>query len=307
MAGGGSRRDEGSMVINNTNVFAALETLRKKKKSDKDRGSSKKSTSKSEQPQKDADPQVFWAPAPLNVKSWADVDDDDDYYATTAPPQSVWGPSEPSQSHEDKNDNLEDSESEEDILDEGDDVEEDLDHEPEVQVNPEPLQKKAPEVPAPPKETERQLSKKERKKKELAELEALLADFGVTPSERNGQDESGDVAQEKENPPGESKSAKKKKKKNKSKEGKESQEQPTGTNIINGPDETAGVEQAEDDASTVDVKDRLKKMASMKKKKSSKEMDAAAKAAAQEAAARNAKLAAAKKKEKNHYNQQPAR
>ncbi|MBA0835567.1 hypothetical protein Goarm_007841, partial [Gossypium armourianum] len=221
MVGGGSRRDEGSMVINNTNVFAALETLRKKKKSDKDRGSSKKSSSKSQQsqPQKEPEPQVFWAPAPLNVKSWADVDDDDDYYATTAPPQSVWGSSEPS--HEDKTVNEEnanfsdcitkkaimlakvkrysvlsfsmdeDSESEEDILDEGDDdIEEDHDHEPEVPVHPEPLPKRVPEVPLPSKEPERQLSKKERKKKELAELEALLADFGVTQKESNGQDES---------------------------------------------------------------------------------------------------------------------
>ncbi|KAK8595730.1 hypothetical protein V6N12_064241 [Hibiscus sabdariffa] len=313
MAGGGSRRDEGSLVINSTNVFAALETLRKKKKSDKDRGSSKRSSSKSQQPQKETDPQVFWAPAPLNVKSWADVDDDDDYFATTAP-QSVWGSSDPSQSHEDKNVDLEDSESEEDILDEGDDVEEELDHEPEIQVHPEPVQEKAPEVPAPPKEAERQLSKKERKKKELAELEALLADFGVAQNEGNGQDESHEVEQEKkddggkkENPLGESKSAKKKKKKEKSKEGKESHEQPTSTNFTNGPDEDAPVEQTEDDASTVDMKERLRKMASMKKKKSNKEMDAAAKAAAQEAAARNAKLAAAKKKEKNHYNQQPAR
>ena len=108
----GSRRDEGSLVINNVNAFAALETLRKKKKSDKDRGS-KKSSSKSQQqqqlqkPQKETEPQVFWAPAPLTVKSWADVDDDDDYYATTAPPQSVWGSSEPSQSHEDKTANVE--------------------------------------------------------------------------------------------------------------------------------------------------------------------------------------------------------
>ena len=110
MVGGGSRRDEGSLVINNTNVFAALDTLRKKKKSDKDRGSSKKSSSKSQQqqqPQKEPEPQVFWAPAPLTVKSWADVDDDDDYYATTAPPQSVWGSSEPSQSHEDTIANVE--------------------------------------------------------------------------------------------------------------------------------------------------------------------------------------------------------
>jgi hypothetical protein len=85
---------------------------------------------------------------------------------------------------------LQESESEEDILDEGDDdVEEEHDHEPEA-VHPEPVVKKTPEVPLPPKETERQLSKKERKKKELAELEALLADFGVAQKDSNGQDES---------------------------------------------------------------------------------------------------------------------
>ena len=92
---GGSRRDEGSLVINNTNVFAALETLRKKKKSDKERknkGSSKSQSAQAKEPE----PQVFWAPAPLTSKSWADVDDedDDDYYATTAPPQAVWGSSD---------------------------------------------------------------------------------------------------------------------------------------------------------------------------------------------------------------------
>ena len=77
------------------------------------------------------------------------------------------------------------SESEEDILDEGDD--DDLEEEQETQVHPEaePEVKKSPEVPAPPKEAERQLSKKERRQKELAELEALLADFGVAPT---GQD-----------------------------------------------------------------------------------------------------------------------
>jgi len=84
MVGGGSRRDEGSLVISNTNVFAALDTLKKKKKSDKDKknkGSSKSTKSESES-------QAFWAPAPLNATSWADVDDDDDdYYLTTAPPQ----------------------------------------------------------------------------------------------------------------------------------------------------------------------------------------------------------------------------
>jgi len=83
MAGGASRRDE-APVISSTNVFAALGSLKKKKKkADKEQGSSK-----AQDPQKD----VFWAPAPLTSKSWADVDDedDDDYYATTAPPESVW-------------------------------------------------------------------------------------------------------------------------------------------------------------------------------------------------------------------------
>ncbi|PSS17578.1 Protein TolA-like, partial [Actinidia chinensis var. chinensis] len=99
MVGGGNRRDEGSWVINNTNVFAALE--RKKKKSDKDRGSLKsKGSSKSQE--KEPKPQVFWAPTPLTTKSWADVDDDDDddYYATTAPPPSVWNLSESDQTKE---------------------------------------------------------------------------------------------------------------------------------------------------------------------------------------------------------------
>ena len=79
------------------------------------------------------------------------------------------------------------SESEDDMLDLGDEeVEEEHehDHETEAPVHSEPVVKKAPETPA-PKETERQLSKKERKKKELEELEALLADFGVQSS--NGQ------------------------------------------------------------------------------------------------------------------------
>ncbi|KAG5591876.1 hypothetical protein H5410_042390 [Solanum commersonii] len=79
---------EGSVMVKNSNVFAALDTLRKKKKSDKEKS---KGSSKKEQ-----EPEVLWAPAPLTVKSWADVDDedDDDYYATTAPLQSFVGSNE---------------------------------------------------------------------------------------------------------------------------------------------------------------------------------------------------------------------
>lgn len=99
MVGGGNRRDEGSFPVSNSNVFAALDSLRKKKKSDKDKGSSRGSKSAAKgagagkSKEAEEEKQVYWAPAPLTVKSWADVDDedDDDYYATTAPPQAIWG------------------------------------------------------------------------------------------------------------------------------------------------------------------------------------------------------------------------
>ncbi|KAK1549363.1 hypothetical protein Q3G72_000830 [Acer saccharum] len=318
MVGGGSRKDE-SLVINSTNVFAALGSLKKKKKSTgKEQGSSK---SKTKDADKEKEKEVFWAPTPLTVKSWADVDDedDDDYYATTAPPQVDWTSTVDSNSqNETVEAAVEETESEEEGLDEvDDDVEEDHENESETQVEVESITKKPPETPLAPKDAERQLSKKELKKKGLEELDALLAEMGLT-NETSGQDGSEGVMQEKkgedngdiekkENAPGESKSAKKKKKKDKSsKEAKESsQDQPDGIDVGGGTDETAGIEKAED--ASVDVKGRLKKAVSTKKKKSGKEMDSAARAAASEAAARNARLAAAKKKEKNHYNQQPVR
>ncbi|KAL6530782.1 hypothetical protein OROGR_014642 [Orobanche gracilis] len=336
MVGGGNRRDEGSFTVSNTNVFAAL--ARKKKKSDRENGSSKggKSTSKAAaEKSKEAVKKVYWAPAPLTSKSWADVDDedDDDYYATTAPPRAIWGgPSKSEEIHEP--DPMEamttaaaillkeyfrsESESEDGLIDEGDDYVDD-EHEPEVQEQPQLMLKKPVEASPAPKEAERQLSKKERRKKELDELEVILSDFGVNPKEK-AEDEPSDVAKDSKegqsngdadrdnNAPTEPKNAKKKKKKDKaSKEGKESEDRPNSSDALNGPDETTGTEPADEDASGIDVKEKLKKMASVKKKKSGKEMGAAARSAALEAAARSARLAAAKKKEKNHYNQQPMR
>lgn len=92
MVGGGNRRDDRSFIGRNTNGFAALENLRRKKKSDKEKVSKGASKSKLREVS-DKKPQVFWAPAPLTVKSWAYVEDeeDNDYYATTAPPQAIWG------------------------------------------------------------------------------------------------------------------------------------------------------------------------------------------------------------------------
>jgi len=53
-----------------------------------------------------------------------------------------------------------------------------------------PTVKNAAAPPAPPKDTERQLSKKELKKKELAELYAVLAELGLGTSNNSTQDES---------------------------------------------------------------------------------------------------------------------
>ncbi|KAF3532702.1 hypothetical protein DY000_02036758 [Brassica cretica] len=114
------------------------------------------------------------------------------------------------------------SESEEYILDEGDD-DDDLEEEHETQVHPEaePEVKKAPEVPAPPKEPERQLSKKELKQKEQAEfsrfwsLHPTMVKKTLKISKKR----------KKENTVGESKASKKKKKKDKQKEVKESQDE----------------------------------------------------------------------------------
>lgn len=92
MVGGGIRKDDGAARISSTNVFAALETLKKKKKSlDKDRkGLAKGQGSSKAQEKEPAPPQVTWVPTPLN-KSWADIDDDDDDYFKSVPVLPAWG------------------------------------------------------------------------------------------------------------------------------------------------------------------------------------------------------------------------
>ncbi|RZR98422.1 hypothetical protein BHM03_00027776, partial [Ensete ventricosum] len=282
MVGGGSRRDDGPLNISSTNVFAALETLKKKKKSSKEskgKGSSKRHA-------KDPEPQVFWAPTPLTVKSWADVDDDDDYFATTAPPQSVWGSSEQQQRKE-----------------AAAVVEEvcvpyifflcyyTFEFDGRQQLLLEHMLLSVMEKPVPvsvsSKDAERHMSKKEIKKKEMAELDAILNELGIS---------SKDCATK------ESKGSEKKKKAKKEKSSKDTKQQLPHLNDT----KSRGEEDAA--AAAADVKERLRKVASTKKKKSNREMDAAAKVAAVEAAARTARLAAAKKKEKSHhYNQQPVR
>ncbi|KAF6988560.1 hypothetical protein CFC21_006077 [Triticum aestivum] len=312
MAGGGNRRGAGAeeLRIGSGNVFAALETLKKKKPA----AAEKKQAPVVEKPE------VFSAPAPLTAKSWADVedDDDDDYFATTAPlcPVREAQGDDADAGHEDDKEHSaleQEIESEDDSLDDEVDAAAEDEHEAGDAVPSEPAVQKAIAPLVPPKDTERQLSKKELKKKELEELDAVLAELGIsyessnaTQDETNDKEGMGQAAEagkkEDASAPLESKTSKKKKAK-KDKSSKEAEETLDQNNVV---DNAAGVEPDEDVAS-VDVKERIKKVASMKKKKSSKEMDAAAKIAASEAAARRAKLVAAKKKDKNHYNQQPLR
>ncbi|KAG0494268.1 hypothetical protein HPP92_005262 [Vanilla planifolia] len=315
VGGGGIRRDDVAPRISSTNVFAALETLKKKKKSsDKDSKGFSKSKGSAKAQEKLPEPsEVFWVSTPLN-KSWADVDDDDDDYYKSAPVLPGWGSGEPKQNEDSGAPLEEETESEDDGLVDGeDDIEDEAEQEPEPPIPAEAVVKKPPPVPVATKDPERQLSKKAQKKKELEELDALLAEFGVSKKDEKGviqsdnnapaevEEQTADGDNETAAVPVESKTSKKKKgKKEKSKESKETQE-PAG-------DADATVTEAmEEPAAVVDMKEKLKKVASTKKKKPGKEMDAAAKIAASEAAARSAKLAAAKKKEKNHYNQQPVR
>ncbi|KAJ6844481.1 uncharacterized protein M6B38_292805 [Iris pallida] len=282
MAGGGSRRDDAPLKIRSTNGFAVLESLKKKKKSDSKSRSSSSSSSKGQA--KEKAPEVYYQPKPLVHRSWADVEDDedDDYLETTEPLETIWGAAGTSRKKEIEaviqEEVVEESESE-DGLDDDDDVDIEEEHGQEI-VDPipgEPLEKRTPSVSSAPKDTDRQLSKKELKKKGIEELDAILAELGITGNNDRGQEQSTEERKvneengnggKKENEPvaTESKSSKKKKaKKDKSsKEAKVSQEEQQLNGSHTSPDDANNIEEAP----VVDVKERLKKaVVSVKKKK----------------------------------------
>lgn len=72
-----------------------------------------------------------------------------------------------------------------------DDAEDEQENENDLEVTEEaePVLRKPPEPPVVTKEAERQLSKKELKKKGLEELEAVLAELGYTRKEPTGQED----------------------------------------------------------------------------------------------------------------------
>ncbi|XP_042404914.1 T-cell defective protein 2-like [Zingiber officinale] len=84
-----------------------------------------------------------------------------------------------------------------------DDVEE-PENEPEA-VRKEPTIEKPTPVSAPPKDVERQLSKKELKKKEMAELDALLHEMGIANKDSNTAQNETDKKQLEQSSEGENK------------------------------------------------------------------------------------------------------
>ncbi|KAH9303706.1 hypothetical protein KI387_008110 [Taxus chinensis] len=292
----GVSNKDAAVAINTGNIFAALESKKKK-------GSSKKKDNTKEAKKATE----FWTKAPVSVKSWADCeDDDDDYYATALPP--AWGKNQPQEKEESDKEESDDQED----YDIDNDADEETDEKEEVVVETSSITSVLPSVLQPNKitEPEKQLSKKEIKKKELAELDKVLEEFGILTKEnvsdasqgKRIEEEAKDKHDQKPSEPAlsESRTARKRKtKKDKSKE------EEVGT-IVNGYGQEKVVERnMEANAVVADPKSVLKRLVSQQKKKSVKESAAAAKGAAAEAAARAAKQSASKKKDKMHYNQHP--
>ncbi|XLS79789.1 hypothetical protein HN51_064014 [Arachis hypogaea] len=284
MVGGGSKREE-APVINSPFVFAALGSLKKKKKPEILRRNRLHPRGEPPRPLPPPLPpphnsrrkrRFFW-PRRHSRRSHGltlttRMMTIDDYYAITAPPQSIWGAPVAAAAESEAH-----AEQESDSEIEGlDDAEDEHENELEAPVEPETVVKKPREPSLSTKETEEQLSKKELKKKELEELEAVLAELGLQKepgsqadshgAEKKVEDRNGEL-EKKENATSENKNAKKKKKDKSSKEQKESQDLPDS--VVDGKTtmETAGTGKAED-APVTDVKEWHKKVASVKKKKS---------------------------------------
>ncbi|KAH8954204.1 hypothetical protein BDL97_08G067100 [Sphagnum fallax] len=137
MVRGGTRRDDGSRGLSGINIFAALESRRRK--------------NEPENKQNLSEPFQFWAPSQVTVKSWANInDDDDDYRATTARLAE--------------------------------------DHSPELPLPDPDSRLSQEEMPAAEKKAACQHSKRELKKKGLADLEAVLAEFGLSQNDENFMD-----------------------------------------------------------------------------------------------------------------------
>lgn len=296
------------MNLQLSNPFAALEHKKAKKKKEK---SEREKRKKDKKDTLELEKAIFDQPQ-INVSSWADCDDEDDWAAEPAPQPAA-------ASQETNGAHAEEPDSDHEIIDleeefgvelGGDDHHEhteDKEHESAEKADvPAPLPKRR-SVPAP---VERQLSKKELKKKEMEELDAVLAELGI---DSGGKEEDGGGGIE-------TKGSKKKKKKEKAKAGEASPPKINGVDDKEGgeddaPPKTANnenqsapdpaPEEEEESGVEGDIAIDALKAKMLMKKKSSKKGGSASSLAAAEAKARAKKKGS--KKDKSKFNQAPTR
>lgn len=343
------------MSLTLSNPFAALEVKKAKKSKDKDGGEKKKKKQQQLQQQgqqqqpgqqqhhvekEDAlrlEQEIFSRPQP-GLSNWADCDDEDDIFDQRGAEPS-FGENAGEEDGGPVQDDGHESEEEIDLEKEfgvelGNDDEQEPEKpeneaaEEEMQTDPETLTEQVRDSDlqdaaldrTSSRGPERTLSKKELKKKEMEELDAVLAELGITGADKGKKDQNGD-------------SKKRRKKKNslsmdagsmdiqqelKPEAGNGStsdkaeiegkplpNKSDTGTEESPEQLEEATAEESSEDADRVKML-KMKMLSSTGKKKSSKKMQpsSAAAAAAAEAKARSKKKG---KKDTSHYNQAPSR
>jgi len=290
------------MSLATANAFAALQKTSKKdkKKEEKKKSKDKKKADKAAEALEQA---IFSQPS-ISVSNWADCDTDDDDGFHAAPLPSFEGliPADTAPDHEEEEEEEEhDSDKEAELeahgrWDEVDEHEEEHEDEHEEDEGAKDAEEEAQPVSAPPPppvvEPERQLSKKEMKKKEMEDLDAVLNELGLAPS----TEESAEAKAEK---------------KRKKKEKKKQQEQlpAAGGQPPVAPEPADGAKNDSDDAGAGEdstemdpekIKAQLAKKAAKQKSMSRPKSGKISSIAAKEAKARAAK---SKKKDTSGYNQ----
>lgn len=295
-----------------TNAFAALQkTSKKDKKEDKKKKSKKSKADKQAEALEHA---IFSQPS-ISVSNWADCDtDDDDFHAAPLPSLEGLGhvdngaeehhEEEEEEEEEEHHDSDAEAELEEHARwDEVDDHDHEDEHEDEGEKEEAEAEVVVVRPVLPAAEPEKQMSKKELKKKEMEDLDAVLNELGLAPASASEQE----------------KAEKKKKKKDKKKQVQEAAEnaenQPPATAAtISAKEAEKAEEQQEDeieeggaDAAEMDpdkIKAQLAKKAAKGKGASRPKSGKISSIAAKEAKARAAK---GKKKDTSSYNQAPTR
>lgn len=296
-----------NMSLTTGNIFAALDTKKGKKKKSKEHDKKKKSGDKKAVSAAELERAIFSQPS-ISISNWADEDDDDEFVATDTFATNWTQSNQPTANEPAANDEAaeaEDSEEEVDLEKElgvelGHDEDDELEDDREEEQLP-PLSTAAPQLQTKlAQEPERQLSKKELKKKELEELDAVFAELGIEAPAAGAECKEANGVLEK----------KKKKKKKDGREIGEAEDGEAGGDTSQSAPSQAAASQAaenkgmEDVEGPVELEDpaKVKARLAAQKKKSDAAKKKISAAAVQEAKIRAKKLN--KQKDTSHYNQQ---